>query len=87
MKLNIAGGAMILAISADDNAVAAEWQIERCGLSNQRSFRIAACRSKAVRRSARSPSIEAIALASTQSLRLRSSEPVTRIPLSFARIS
>ena len=54
MKLNIAGGAMILAISADDNAVAAEWQIERCGLSNQRAFKIAACRSKAVRRSARS---------------------------------
>jgi hypothetical protein len=56
-------------------------------LSNQRSFRIAACRSKAVRRSTSGPSIEAIALASTQSLRLRSLEPVTRIPLSFARIS
>lgn len=87
MKLNIAGGVMILAISADDNAVAAERQIERFGLLNQRSFKIAACLSKAARRSTMSPSLEAIDLAFTQSLRLRSSEPVTRIPLSFARIS
>jgi hypothetical protein len=78
---------MVLAIIADDDAVAAEWQIERCGLSNQRSFRVTAGRSIAVRGYTSGPSIEAVASASTQSLRLQSSEPVTRIPLSFARIS
>jgi len=73
---------MDVATIASSGAIAAKRQIEPRGLSNQQAswFRVAATIGPSTK-------FEAVASASTPSLRLQSSESVMRIPLSLARIS